>query len=162
MADATVYDADSDVSYHPHSDPASGAVGWQAINHSTGRVEYVMLNPSGGSDDGVATVFVYVGETGDPAIDGAEVHLALFTAGRALVEPPERASMSGQGYDAQMTEITRAIGIRGESGTVKEFAARLGIGESRTGDILRAMYEAKTEWLVREKVGRSYVYGPRP
>ena len=76
--DTIIHDSDALASYHPHRDPASGAVGWKAIDHKTGRTEYVMLNPSGGSDDGVATVFTYIGETGDPAHDDAIVHHALF------------------------------------------------------------------------------------
>ncbi len=52
-------DEDSGVSYTPYIDHQFGAVGYMA-EHPDGRVEYIYLNASGGSEDGVATVFVYI------------------------------------------------------------------------------------------------------
>jgi len=58
--------------------------GWAVgfIVTSPGRpTRYVYLNPSGGSDDGSATVFVYAGEEPDgpaPGIDGPVTHVTLF------------------------------------------------------------------------------------
>jgi hypothetical protein len=53
-----------------------GAVGLRSV-HPDGRVEYIMLNPSGGSDDGVPTVFLYI-DTDEPALENAIVHFEMF------------------------------------------------------------------------------------
>lgn len=92
-----VHDDDAGVVYEPWSDGT--VVGWKAIRrgaciltggaaeddctmhlHET-EVEYLVLNPSTGSDDGVPTVFVYQGATGDPAADGAVCHFVMFDQG---------------------------------------------------------------------------------
>lgn len=57
----------------------SGAVGFRCQRAGM-EPEYVMLNPSSDSDDGVSTVFVYHGPTGDPGQDPAYVHFDLFEA----------------------------------------------------------------------------------
>jgi hypothetical protein len=69
-----VNDRDSGVKYVPWSD--GSAAGFRCET-SDGKVEYVYLNPSGGSDDGVATVFLYWGTAGDPAQDAAITHVAV-------------------------------------------------------------------------------------
>lgn len=66
---------DAPVTLTPYVD--GGVAGVKAV-HDDGRTEYVVLNPSGGSDDGSVSVFVYHGETGDPAQDAAYVHFDLF------------------------------------------------------------------------------------
>lgn len=40
--------------------------------------EYIYLNPSDGSDDGVPTVFVYQGGDGDPQTDTPLVYIVAF------------------------------------------------------------------------------------
>ncbi len=65
-----VFDPDSDVTYFP----VLG--GWGA--EKDGDIEYLYLNPSGGSDDGVPTLFLYQGEHGDPHQDVAVVHVVPF------------------------------------------------------------------------------------
>jgi hypothetical protein len=66
-----VFDVDSGVTYYPILG------GWRAEKDS-GSTEYIYLNPSGGSDDGVPTVFLYQGANGDPAQDEAVVHVVVF------------------------------------------------------------------------------------
>lgn len=73
-----ITDHDSGVTYEPYTDEPSGAVGFKATHLSTGQVEYIMLNPSGGSDDGVPTVFLYLGPTGEPGQDEAAHHYVMF------------------------------------------------------------------------------------
>lgn len=73
---ALIVDETSGVTYLPWSDPHTGVVGFEAT-HPDGPTERVYLNPSTGSDDGVPTVFLYAG-TGDPAQDGAIVHVVPF------------------------------------------------------------------------------------
>lgn len=67
-----VSDPDSGVIYLPWS--TEKVVGWEA-HRPDGSIEYVYLNPSGGSDDGVPTVFLYRGTTGDPTQDEALAHV---------------------------------------------------------------------------------------
>lgn len=55
-----------------------GPIAGVKAEHDDGATEYVVLNPSGGSDDGSVSVFVYHGVTGDPAADAAYVHFDLF------------------------------------------------------------------------------------
>lgn len=64
--DFAVEDPDSGVTYHPWTD--GHAIGFKA-ELPNGEVRFVYLNPSGGSDDGVATVFPYEGAEGDPSQD---------------------------------------------------------------------------------------------
>ena len=71
-----VIDDDSHVVYRPILG------GWKAeLFDDQGEVldtEYIYLNPSGGSDDGVPTVFVYRGSDGDPQTDTPLVHIVAF------------------------------------------------------------------------------------
>jgi uncharacterized protein YcnI len=64
-------DSDSGVTYRPILG------GWEATA-DTGEVRHIYLNPSGGSDDGVACVFLYVGPAGDLDQDAPVVHFDLF------------------------------------------------------------------------------------
>lgn len=64
-------DDDSGVTYFPILG------GWRAESLS-GEVEFIYLNPSGGSEDGVPTVFLYQGTEGDPVQDGAVTHVEVF------------------------------------------------------------------------------------
>jgi hypothetical protein len=73
---APLTDPDSGVTYHPHTDPDSGAVGFRCEIPDRPD-EFIMLNPSSGSDDDVATVFLYLGPTGDPSQDDAMVHFVI-------------------------------------------------------------------------------------
>ncbi len=52
--------------YTPWTD--GWAIGFH-VRHDDGREEYVYLNPSGASDDGQNTVFLYQGSHGDPGKD---------------------------------------------------------------------------------------------
>jgi hypothetical protein len=72
--DFTITDADSETTYTPWTD--GWAVGFKCERN--GKVEYIYLNPSGGSDDGVPTVFAYVGTEGDSSQDQAAHHYDLF------------------------------------------------------------------------------------
>lgn len=68
---------DMGTEYLPWTDGT--AAGLRATND--GRVVYIYLNPSSsdeGSDRPTPTVFLYVGEEGDPAQDGADTHYELF------------------------------------------------------------------------------------
>lgn len=71
-----IVDEDSQVVYHPILG------GWRAERfNDQGEVverEYIYLNPSGGSDDGVPTVFVYQGD-GDPRTDVPLRHVVVFS-----------------------------------------------------------------------------------
>lgn len=67
-------DLSSEVKYRPWSN--GWAIGY-AAEHPDGRIEYVYLNPSGESDDGVPTVFLYKGTFGHPAHDASVCHVAL-------------------------------------------------------------------------------------
>lgn len=82
--DFTVTDPDSGVTYTPWTNGA--AVGYR-MTSPDGRTEYFYLNPSGGSDDSVPTVFVYQGTEGDPAQDAALHH---YDVGTACTCPPTR------------------------------------------------------------------------
>jgi hypothetical protein len=68
-------DEDSGATYRPWTD--GWAVGFKA-EHPDGRVAFIYLNPSGGSDDGVPNVFLYCGPTGDSAQDPPYHHYDLF------------------------------------------------------------------------------------
>ena len=57
-----IRDDDAGVVYEPYTAP-SGALGFKATKGA--EVEYILLNPSRGSDDGVACVFVYIGKGKD-------------------------------------------------------------------------------------------------
>ena len=72
-------DDDSGVTYVPYIDMQFGTVGYMA-EHPDGRVEYIYLNASGGSDDGIATVFVYV-DTDLSSFANAEAHFVMFDDG---------------------------------------------------------------------------------
>lgn len=72
---AAVHDETSGVTYRPWSN--GYAVGFEC-RHSDGRVEYIYLNPSQETDDGVANVFLYQGTEGDPAQDVPHHHYDLF------------------------------------------------------------------------------------
>lgn len=63
------HDEDSGVTYYP----VLG--GWRA--ETLDGDEYIYLNPSGGSDDGVPTVFLYQGTKGDPQSDMPIVHVVV-------------------------------------------------------------------------------------
>lgn len=52
--------------------------GWMAEDTRTGEREFIYLNPSGGSDDLIPTVFLYQGPNGDPSQDAAIVHVVTF------------------------------------------------------------------------------------
>lgn len=73
--DFSVRDEDSGVLYAPWTD--NGAVGFRC-EAPDGRVEYIYLNPSGGSDDGVPTVFLYRGPAGDPSDDQPDLYYVPF------------------------------------------------------------------------------------
>lgn len=62
-----VYDEDNNISYHPHVDSASGAIGYEIRHHHSDTVYdsyYLMLNPSGGGES--PDIFVYMGSTAEP------------------------------------------------------------------------------------------------
>jgi hypothetical protein len=73
--DGPIHDEDSGTLYEPWTN--GYAVGFKATRQSDGQVEYIYLNPSGGSDDTVATVFIYQGK-GDVVIDHLPCYLTLF------------------------------------------------------------------------------------
>lgn len=69
---------DQHVTYEPYIG-GRNEVGFRAV-HADGRVEYLYLNPSynpDGSD--VPNVFLYQGDSGDPAYDGAVAHFLPFS-----------------------------------------------------------------------------------
>jgi len=74
-----VTDSTSGVVYHPWSNDETGAVGFRCV-HPDGRTEYIYLQPSSGSDDGVATVFPYQGPHGEPHKDedACDHHYVIF------------------------------------------------------------------------------------
>jgi hypothetical protein len=75
----TISDSDGGVIYAPYVDP-HGAVGFKAF-HRDGRVQYILLNPSVGSDlPDDPTVFLYVGPHGDVSRDGAAHHYDMFAS----------------------------------------------------------------------------------
>jgi hypothetical protein len=63
--------------YEPWTD--GHAVGFR-VSHPDGRVQYIYLNPSSSDTLGEATVFLYQGEHGDPALDmdACNHHYVLF------------------------------------------------------------------------------------
>lgn len=67
-------DDDGGVTYTPWSD--GWAIGFK-VEFDDGRVDFIYLNPSGGSDDNVPTVFLYRGTEGDVTKDGAEHHYVI-------------------------------------------------------------------------------------
>lgn len=69
-----VVDHSTDVTYTPFA--RDGMAGLTCSK--PGRIsEHLYMNPSLGSDDGMPTVFVYLGTEGDPAQDGAVHHYDL-------------------------------------------------------------------------------------
>lgn len=74
--DFTVTDGDSDTTYTPWTD--GWAVGFKCERN--GEVEYVYLNPSGGSDDNVPTIFPYQGRNGVAGQDdlACDHHFVVF------------------------------------------------------------------------------------
>jgi hypothetical protein len=71
-----VWDDEGNI-YEPWTD--GWAVGFKVID-PWGEVQYVYLNPSGGSDTpgSLPCVFLYIGKHGDPSYDGAEHFYDLF------------------------------------------------------------------------------------
>lgn len=57
--DTTIVDDDSDTTYTPFIDNVNGTCGYKA--ERAGRTTHIYMCPSGGSDDGVPCVFVYIG-----------------------------------------------------------------------------------------------------
>lgn len=74
--DDCIVDEDSGVQYRPYLSLLHGSVGYEAT-HPDGRREFITLNPSGGSDDGVPTVFVYI-DTDEPTLENAVHHYIMF------------------------------------------------------------------------------------
>lgn len=64
--DIAVHDSDAEVSYHFWTNGAS--LGYE-IHFPDNRIEFIYLNPSTGSDDGVPTVFAYQGTKGELGAD---------------------------------------------------------------------------------------------
>jgi hypothetical protein len=62
-----IEDEDAGVVYVPFTG-SNGQRGFRCVNKD-GRECYIYLNPSGGSDDGEPTVFLYMGDTGEPEND---------------------------------------------------------------------------------------------
>lgn len=83
-----ISDDDAKVTYEPWTD--GHAVGFKATN-AEGEVRYIYLNPSGGSGDGVANVFLYIGKTGDLEDAGYATFYDLFTG----ENPEDKHSSSG-------------------------------------------------------------------
>ena len=75
IPETTTHDGDSGVTYDGVASDY-GAVGFRAT-HPDGRVEFIMLNPSGGSDDGVPTAFVYI-DADAPSLENAVHHYIMF------------------------------------------------------------------------------------
>jgi hypothetical protein len=70
---AATFDDDGNVIYIPFLH--AGRVGYRVVSRTADRPEtFIYFNPSGGSDDGVPSVFVYEGTHGDPNFDGASHH----------------------------------------------------------------------------------------
>lgn len=69
-----IRDNDARVTYAPFTD---GTVMGFKCTQVGQPDEYIYLNPSTGSDDGAATVFVYIGPDGDPAKDPAVHHYPI-------------------------------------------------------------------------------------
>lgn len=70
----SIHDKSSGVIYDPFV-ATDGRVGYQVTRLAEGdaeRTTYIYFNPSGGSDDGVPTVFVYMGDDNDPALDAPQ------------------------------------------------------------------------------------------
>jgi hypothetical protein len=65
-----VRDNDGQVTYEP-------ILGGWVAKFDDGRVENVYLNPSGGSDDGVATVFLYVDQGEEVVTERALLHITM-------------------------------------------------------------------------------------
>lgn len=78
MTNDPITDLASGVVYTPWTDGC--AVGFRCA-HPGGKVEFIYLNPSQDSDDGVPTVFVYQGVEGDPNQDGACHHYIIDMTG---------------------------------------------------------------------------------
>lgn len=72
-----LYDDDSGTSYTPYLDTTTGMVGYRC-ERSDGQMTHIYFNPSLGSDDNVATVFVYIGAMGGPSMDGAVHHYEIW------------------------------------------------------------------------------------
>jgi cephalosporin-C deacetylase-like acetyl esterase len=64
-----------DCTYEPWTD--GHAVGYRVMRGE--RVEYIYLNPSGETDDGQPTVFVYHGTAGDSSEDRPVTHFEVLT-----------------------------------------------------------------------------------
>lgn len=67
--DLTIVDDDSDTTYTPFIDNENGTCGYTA--ERAGRTTHIYFCPSGGSDDGVPCVFVYIGASRLPWEAGA-------------------------------------------------------------------------------------------
>ena len=74
-SEAAFRDDDSAVTYRPYTGP-NGETGFRCT-HDDGREVFITLNPSGGSDDGVPNVFVYIGPSGDVRRDAPAHHYVL-------------------------------------------------------------------------------------
>lgn len=72
-------DDDAGVTYHPFVGP-NGELGFRAVRDGGGE-QRIVFNPSGGSDDGVPNVFVYMGSTGDASIDTPVHHYVMRDVG---------------------------------------------------------------------------------
>lgn len=74
-----IVDADSGTTYKPFIDTVNGIVGYIAERQGWDgpKKVHIYMCPSGGSDDGVPCVFVYIGEKGDPSHDPAFHHYNL-------------------------------------------------------------------------------------
>lgn len=66
--------------YTPFTD--GHAVGF-AFDQDDEPTQFIYLNPSSDSDDGQPNVFVYMGDKGDPSLDGS-VH--FYDIGKAVTE----------------------------------------------------------------------------
>jgi hypothetical protein len=82
LRDQTTYDDDAGVYYEPFV--KDGRVGYRVASIDGARETFIYFNPSGGSDDGVPTVFVYQGEDNDPAVDQPEDHHVVGIEGVPL------------------------------------------------------------------------------
>jgi hypothetical protein len=72
-----IRDESTGVTYSPYIDHGHGTAGYE-VNHPDGRREFIYLCPSNGTDDGVPNVFLYQGETGDPAGDSPSHHYVVL------------------------------------------------------------------------------------
>jgi hypothetical protein len=75
--DRKVIDPDSDTQYTPFI-TEDGRVGYECTDLTTGKFEFLYFNPSNGSDDGAATVFVYQGDSNDPCADTPTHHYVVL------------------------------------------------------------------------------------